>query len=149
MPRYEVRITEPIEAATGSEESPIVRDVIWVGDAESEDAALEKAWSAWDQKYGVGERPTQILRPTVILLAGVRVWFTGGPLDSTHADVDEDLRLPLQRTHAEAVGEGAGFQSGHVYTLSVEKNGEAQYVYDGPTSGAAREEPPPSGETTH
>jgi hypothetical protein len=63
-------------------------------------------------------------------------------------DVDEDVRLPLKWTHAEAVGEGAGFQPGHVYTLSVEKNGEAQYVYDDPTSGGPREEPPKSGGAT-
>jgi hypothetical protein len=139
MPRYEVRITEPAEAATGSDESPIVRDVIWVGETESEGAAVESAWLEWDRKYGVSERPTEIMRPTVILLAGVRVWFTGGPLDSTYVDTDEDARLSLTWTHTEASGGGAGFQPGHVYTLSVKESGEAQYVYDGPTSRAPRD----------
>lgn len=62
MDRYEVRITEVVEPEMDpNAPTPIVRDVIWVGPAPTEEAAKEAAYEEWDEKYGVDERPEAAL----------------------------------------------------------------------------------------
>ena len=63
----------------------------------------------------------------------MRVWLTGGPLDSWSHDNWEG-ELPLILTHAEEGSPGPGFQRGHIYELSVQTDMEAQYVYKGDTT---------------
>jgi hypothetical protein len=61
MTEYEVTISESV--APGGDDrasSPMVRTVDWHGEAESEDAARQAAWDAWQEQYGrQREPPTQ------------------------------------------------------------------------------------------
>jgi hypothetical protein len=53
MAEYEVTIAESVAPGGGERvSSPMVRTVDWHGEAESEDAAREAAWAAWDEQYG-------------------------------------------------------------------------------------------------
>lgn len=144
MPRYRVRITEYAPAVPdGPATSPIIRSLDTEVYARSADDAREEAWSAWDEKYGEGQRPAQVLKPLVTLIEGVRVWFVGGPLHGMSRDVDTVDDLPLDYTFTEAGSEGPGFQRGHVYRLGVKTSNdgdsaanEAQYYYEGSTGTA-------------
>ena len=69
MARWEVRIAEPAEAVTADRESPIIRDIIAVVDADDEAGAIEAAWQEWDRKYA-GDRPEVVMKPVVRLLDG-------------------------------------------------------------------------------
>jgi hypothetical protein len=59
MSEYEVTIAEPVAPDAGAHGAgPTVRTVDWRGEAESEQAATEAAWRAWDEQYGSErERP--------------------------------------------------------------------------------------------
>lgn len=134
MPGYEVKIAERTKTVSDDKsESPIVRNVIWTGNAQDEEAAVEHAWAEWDRKYRSNERPAQILGPTVSLIEGVRVWFVGGPLDSTYWDTDIVRNLPLDYAYAPAASGRADFQRSHAYRLQVMEGNQAQYDYQGPT----------------
>ena len=53
MSEYEVTIAESVAPEAGERtSSPTVRTVDWRGEADSEDAAREAAWQAWDEQYG-------------------------------------------------------------------------------------------------
>jgi hypothetical protein len=68
--RWEVSIAEPAEAVTADrEESPIIRDIVAVVDADDEAGAIEAAWQEWDRKYA-GDRPEVVMKPVVRLLEG-------------------------------------------------------------------------------
>jgi hypothetical protein len=68
--RWEVSIAEPAEAVTADqEESPIIRDIVVVVDADDEAGAIEAAWQEWDRKYA-GDRPEVVIKPVVRLLEG-------------------------------------------------------------------------------
>ena len=59
MSEYEVTIAESVAPDAGAHGSgPTVRTVDWHGEADSEEAAREAAWQAWDEQYGTErERP--------------------------------------------------------------------------------------------
>jgi hypothetical protein len=59
MSEYEVTIAEPVAPQAGATtSSPTVRTVDWRGEADSEEAARDAAWQAWDEQYGrQRERP--------------------------------------------------------------------------------------------
>lgn len=60
MPKYHVNITEMIlrtDAPAPTDLTPEVRMVDWTGDAADNDAAVQSALRAWDEKYGPDSRP--------------------------------------------------------------------------------------------
>jgi hypothetical protein len=61
MSEYEVTISESVApGARDRSSSLMVRTVDWHGEAESEEAARQAAWTAWEQQYGSQrERPAQ------------------------------------------------------------------------------------------
>jgi hypothetical protein len=61
MTEYEVTIAESVAPEAGERAtSPAVRTVDWRGEADSEDAARDAAWQAWDEQYGAQrKRPDQ------------------------------------------------------------------------------------------
>jgi hypothetical protein len=57
---YEIHIRTSQGAsslATAHAPPPVERSLIWTGLAETEEAALESAWTLWDQRYGATTRP--------------------------------------------------------------------------------------------
>jgi hypothetical protein len=58
---FEIRIMEVLRPESRADApTPIVRDVIWWGEASSDDDAKAKAWQLWDEKYGLDERPESV-----------------------------------------------------------------------------------------
>lgn len=58
--RYEVRIVEVVRPESRpNAPTPLVRDVIWWGEATCDEAARAAAWRSWHEKYGADEAPAQ------------------------------------------------------------------------------------------
>lgn len=61
MPMFEVQIVETSRSTEGPvdprDPTPVVRMVMWLGEAENEELAKGAAYCAWDEKYGPGQRP--------------------------------------------------------------------------------------------